>query len=282
MRKYSLSLFLFAGSPFLWAQAEKPIVAGDLSHEARSIPFNKRIIPDIETQIRTEVAIVLPESEKVMSVTCGDAGDAGSWVLVWSPESNVVVVKPTKQGMRTNLNVQADHGNVYTFALHEVSLIQGAHADLKVYIEPDAALREALKQPPKFVDARVAEEYKHAAELARADADASKVQAQQRLEQSTAAVSAKAPLQLKFDYQFDHSKKAPFHLDSIGHDDRFTYIYGKFSEPPAIFEIKDKQPALVAYDYEDGVYVIRKVVEQGQLRVGKKLMAFSKRVDGDL
>src|SRR4051794_24667230 len=60
------------------------------------------------------------------------------------------------------------------------------------------------------------------------------------------------------------------------------YIYGKFSEPPAIFEIKDKQPALVAYDYEDGVYVIRKVVEQGQLRIGKKLMAFSKRVDGDL
>jgi len=277
MRKFSLSVLLFAGS-FLSAQTEQKIVAGDLSHEARVIPYNKRTIADISSQIRTEVAIVLPDVEKVIAVTCGDAGDMGNWITVWSPDSNVVVVKPAKQGITTSLNIQSNHGIVYTFAIHEVSLVPGAHADLKVYIEPGDQVRQLLDQPPRYVDAKVAESYKQDAAAARAELDTTRKQAEASVSRAKAETQAKYPEQLKFNYNFDRSKKAPFTVSAIYHDERFTYIVGDFPEPPAIYETKDGQPALVSYEYEDGRYIIRKIVDQGTLRVGKKQMSFAKQV----
>jgi type IV secretory pathway VirB9-like protein len=277
MRKFSLSLVLFAASPLLWAQADVKIVS-QLNHQATVLAFNKMSIPELLTQIRTELALVLPEGETVISATCGDAGsELNGWVLVWSPQSNVVTVKPAKQGALSNLTIVSNHGNTYSFILKEVSLVPNAKADLKVYVDADQSIQESLKQPPKFVDAKVAEEYKHAAELARADLEATELAAKQAITRTRDETAAKAPTQIKFDYQFDRSNKAPFPVAAIGNDDRFTYIYGKFPEPPAIFEIKDGQPAIVPYDYEDGVYVIRNVVNEGELRVGKKQMPFRRK-----
>lgn len=283
MRKCSLSLVLFSGS-LVSAQTEQKVLSGDLSHEARLIPYNKRAIFDVYSQIRTEAAIVLPDAEKVMAVTCGDAGEMGNWITVWSPDSNVVVVKPAKQGATTSLNIQTNHGLIYTGVLHEVSLIPGAHADLKVYIQPDEEMRTPLNQPPKFVAASVADAYKHEAEMAHAEAavahakaDAAQKQAAAELDRTKAETEAKYPEKMKLGYIFDHSKKAPFPVDAIWNDGKFTYIAGHFSEPPAVFETKDGQPALIDCQYEDGVYVLRKVVDQGTLRVGKKQMAFERK-----
>ncbi len=274
MRKCSLS-FLFAGS-LLSAQTEQKIVSGELSHEARVILYSKRAIFDISAQIRTEVAIVLPDVEKVVAVTCGDAGDMGNWITVWSPDSNVVVVKPAKQGATTSINIQSNHGIIYTGVLHEISLTPGAHADLKVYVAPNDQMRAALDQAPKYVDAKVAESYKHDAEAAHAEVEATRKQAAAELGRTKAETEAKYPTEMKFGYTFAHGKKAPFVVNAIWHDDRFTYISGNFSEPPAVYETKDGQPALIDYQYENGVYILRKIVDQGTLRVGKKQMAFAK------
>lgn len=277
MRKFSLSLVLFSGS-LLSAQTEQKILSGELSHEARVIPYNKRAIFDVYSQIRTEAAIVLPDAEKVMAVTCGDAGEMGNWITVWSLDSNVIVVKPAKQGATTSINIQTDHKLIYTGVLHEVSLTPGAHADLKVYIQPDEEMRASLNQAPKFVAASIADGYKREAEAAHAEAEAAHKQAALDLDRTKAETEAKYPEKMKLGYTFDHSKKAPFPVDAIWNDGKFTYISGHFSEPPAVFETKDGQPALIDCQYEDGVYVLRKVVDQGTLRVGKKQMAFERKI----
>src|SRR4051812_7675914 len=131
MHKRSLALVLFAVSPFLRAQADVKILSR-LNHEATVLTFNRMSIPEVLTQIRTELALILPEGETVISATCGDAGgELNGWVLVWSPQSNVVTVKPAKQGALSNLTIVSNHGNTYSFILREVSLTPGAQAELK-------------------------------------------------------------------------------------------------------------------------------------------------------
>jgi hypothetical protein len=72
MRKTSLSFILFAASPLLWAQTDVKIVS-QLNHQAVAIPFNRMAIPELPTQIKTALAIILPEGETVISANCGDA-----------------------------------------------------------------------------------------------------------------------------------------------------------------------------------------------------------------
>ena len=53
-------------------------------------------------------------------------------------------------------------------------------------------------------------------------------------------------------------------------DQRFTYLLSDAPEAPALYEEKEGLPAMVAFDYEDGLYVARHVVGAGWLQVGKR------------
>ena len=55
------------------------------------------------------------------------------------------------------------------------------------------------------------------------------------------------------------------------HDGRFTYLRSTAQESPALYEVKDGKPALVAYDlHEDGLYIARHVLGEGWLKIGKQ------------
>ena len=55
------------------------------------------------------------------------------------------------------------------------------------------------------------------------------------------------------------------------HDGRFTYLRSRAQESPAIYELKDGKPSLVAYDLTpEGLYIARHVLGDGWLRIGKK------------
>ena len=45
-------------------------------------------------------------------------------------------------------------------------------------------------------------------------------------------------------------------------------------EMPAVYEVLDHVPNLVAYQVEQGMYVIAKVIEHGYLAIGKRRLAF--------
>ena len=51
-------------------------------------------------------------------------------------------------------------------------------------------------------------------------------------------------MQLKFDYTFK-ANEAPFDIQSIYHDDKFTYIKTNAPEKFSVYEMKDGKPNLM-------------------------------------
>ena len=107
--------------------------------------------------------------------------------------------------------------------------------------------------------------------------------AQTQAEQQIAAVRQQAegeinsfravyPTRLKFPYRLqDKALKWPFLVQGMWHDGQFTYLRSNAQESPALYEIKDGKPALVAYDLtEDGLYVARHLLGDGWLQIGKE------------
>jgi len=84
------------------------------------------------------------------------------------------------------------------------------------------------------------------------------------------------PLQLKFDYTFK-ANEAPFDIESIYHDDKFTYIKTNAPEKFSIYEMKDGKPNLVSYDLRQGTDIIPKVMDSGYVQLGKKKMDFTRK-----
>ncbi len=73
------------------------------------------------------------------------------------------------------------------------------------------------------------------------------------------------------------SNEAPFDIESIYHDDKFTYIKTSAPEKFSVYEMKDGKPDLVNYDLREGTYIIPKVMDSGYVELGKKRMEFSRR-----
>ncbi len=81
------------------------------------------------------------------------------------------------------------------------------------------------------------------------------------------------PLSLKFDYSF-HANEAPFDIEAIYHDDKFTYIKTDAPEKFSIYDMRDGKPNLVTYQLENGTYIIPEVMQSGYVELGKKRMDF--------
>ena len=83
------------------------------------------------------------------------------------------------------------------------------------------------------------------------------------------------PPALEFAYKFQRGRK-PFSVDAIYHDGRFTYIKASPDETPALYELRDGKPNLVNFDFQDGAFVVPKVLETGYLAIGKQKMGFER------
>jgi type IV secretion system protein VirB9 len=84
------------------------------------------------------------------------------------------------------------------------------------------------------------------------------------------------PTQLKFDYVYK-ANESPFDIQSIYHDDKFTYIKTNAPEKFSVYEMKDGKPNLVTYDLREGTYIIPKVMDDGYVELGKKRMSFTRK-----
>ena len=138
--------------------------------------------------------------------------------------------------------------------------------DLKVLIEPaDHSAIVAAGGPPQFVPA---------AQLERTKEQLAALQS--HVEQAVDEYKSAYQVQLKFDYTYK-ANEAPFDIQSIYHDDKFTYIKTNAPEKFSIYEMKDGKPDLVTYDLRDGTYVIPKVMDSGYVELGKKRMDFTRK-----
>jgi len=225
--------------------------------------------PVIRAGLLQSTLIVLPTEEKVANVFAGDTVD---WVFDGGHvASRFISVKPKVAGGSTDIHIVSDHGNEYTLELHEVSGDDDVHYDSKVLIEPaDKAAKDKLTQLPVFVPAADLDKAKQEAAAAQA-AQAATLKAEQTKEET---YRSQYPGSLHFDYVWDEKKGKELGLQQIWRDDEFTYLRGQFQETPALYEVKDKKPSLINFDFVNGLYTVPKDVDAGYLAIGKQKVEF--------
>jgi type IV secretory pathway VirB9-like protein len=227
---------------------------------ARTVQYHSQDIVPIHAKMKYTTLIEVPPTEKIMEAA---TGDKEFWIV--DVVSNFCFVHPAKEGISSNLNLITDKGNIYSFTLQDVSGTTET-PDLKVLIQPaDHSSIVASAGPSQFIPAAQLEQSKE--ELAAL---------QSHVEQAVDEYKSSYPLQLKFDYSYK-ANEAPFDIQSIYHDDKFTYIKTTAPEKFSVYEMKDGKPNLVSYDLREGTYIIPKVMDSGYVELGKKRMDFSRK-----
>ena len=236
------------------------------SQEARTVQVSERDVVAINARLRFTTVIVLPKEEQILDFVCGDKD---LWIV--NGTQNFAFVKPSKAASATNLNLITASGNIYSFSLVEGS---NAEPDLKVFIVPKEGtlLSSSVNSAPRFVDARVLDDYRAQVVQARKEADEQVRAEKAKFEAETTRFKVETPHTLKFAYTY---KDLPgFNVQAMYHDGKFTYIVANPQEVPALYEVKDDKPNLVEFRYENGLYVVNKVLDRGWLKIGKRTLHF--------
>jgi type IV secretory pathway VirB9-like protein len=227
---------------------------------ARTVQYHSQDIVPIHAKLKYTTLIEVPPTEKIMEAA---TGDKDFWIV--DVVGNFCFVHPAKAGISSNLNLITDKGNIYSFTLQDVSGTSDM-PDLKVLIVPaDHSAIVAASGPPQFVPAVQLEQTRQ--QLAAL---------QSHVEQAVDEYKSAYPVLLRFDYTFK-ANEAPFDIQSIYHDDKFTYIKTNAPEKFSVYEMKDGKPDLVTYDLRDGTYIIPKVMDSGYVELGKKRMDFTRK-----
>jgi type IV secretion system protein VirB9 len=235
-------------------------IAAVAQQSARTVQYHSQDIVAIRAKVKYTTLIELPTTEKIMEAA---TGDKDFWIV--DVVGNFCFVHPAKQGISSNLNLITDKGNIYSFTLQDISGSSG-DPDLKVIVEPaDRSAIVAASGPAQFVPAAQLEQSKQ--QIAAL---------QSHVEQAVDEYKSSYPTQLKFDYVYK-ANEAPFDIQSIYHDDKFTYIKTNAPEKFSVYEMKDGKPNLVTYDLREGTYIIPKVMDDGYVELGKKRMSFTRK-----
>jgi type IV secretory pathway VirB9-like protein len=227
---------------------------------ARTVQYHSQDIVPIRAKVKYTTLIEVPPTEKIMEAA---TGDKDFWIV--DVVGNFCFVHPAKQGISSNLNLITDKGNIYSFTLQDISASTDS-PDLKVIVEPaDRSAIVAASGPPQFVPA---------AQLAQSQQQLAVMQS--HVTQAVDEYKSAYPLQLKFDYTF-RANEAPFDIQSIYHDDKFTYIKTTAPEKFSVYEMRDGKPNLLNYELRDNTYIIPKVMDNGYVELGKKRMDFTRK-----
>ena len=270
----TLALFLACGLAF----------SGAASASGPSTPAPKQLEPSApRTIVVTEAAappvvragmlqstlILLPAEEKVANVFAGDTVD---WVFDGGHvASRFVSIKPKVANVSTDVHIISDHGNEYTLELREITGDEDPHFDSEVMIAPaDKAAKDRLTELPVFVPASELDRVKQELTAANAAAETERKAEETKNEQ----FRSQYPASLRFDYAWDKTKGKALGLEQIWRDDKFTYLRGQFQETPALYEVKDKKPSLINFDFSNGLYTVPKEIDSGYLAIGKQKVEF--------
>ena len=257
----------------------------------RTVTAGDTPIP-VLTQVRHTTTVVVPQPETIVDVV---AGDAEYWDV--SAASNVAYIKPLDAGVASNVTLVAASGRVWALLVAESSTDD---PDLVVHVE-DAERRtpeQAERQAPRIVSGGELAVYEAAVAAAQAERQAIAAAAADEVAgiwaQHDGAWSrwlADYPRRLRFPYRLEpEARQAPFLVDALWHDGRFTYLRSRAQETPALYELREADrrfgrtgldPSLVAYEvFDDGLYVADHVLGAGRLQIGDSQTEWSVDRDG--
>lgn len=241
---------------------------------ARVVKYSQNEIVPVRAKVRFSTLIVLPDSEDILDFT---TGDKDFWIV--NGVHNLCFVHPAQAGISTDLNLITASGHVYSFLLTEVSSEANAQPDLKIFIElKDQSSVGGQGFFQGYVPSSEAEAYKKETQTIRDEASAQVDAAQAQAKEQIEKFRYDYPAKLRFDYEIN--KKAsgqPFLVTAIYHDDAFTYIQSAAREKPTLYEVKDGKPNLINFEFQNGVYIVPKVLDSGYLAIGKKKITFLRR-----
>jgi type IV secretory pathway VirB9-like protein len=241
---------------------------------ARVVKYSQNDIVPVRAKVRFSTLIVLPDSEDILDFT---TGDKDFWIV--NGVHNLCFIHPAQAGISTDLNLITASGHVYSFLLTEISNEPNTQPDLKIFIEPkdqSSVGEQGFFQ--SYVPANEAEAYRKETQTIREQASAQVQASQTQAKEQIEKFRYEYPAKLRFDYQID--KKAstqPFLVSAIYHDDAFTYIQCAAREKPTLYEMKDGKPNLINFQFENGTYIVPKVMDSGYLAIGKKKLTFTRR-----
>ena len=224
-------------------------------------------IVEVRAKTRHTTVLVLPRGENILDFV---VGDSDYWHL--SGSANLAYLKPLDEKVQTNIALVCESGMIYSFLVKEAP-------DPHLVVRIESGRGTAPASRPAFVARSAVDDYREmartagqAARAAREAADLRSTRAESRAAEAVNQFRSDYPGRLSFAYQLD--KKAhewPFLVDAMWHDGQFTYLRSRAQESPAIYELKDGKPSLVAYDLTpEGLYIARHVLGDGWLRIGKK------------
>ena len=258
-----------AAAPSAASQQE----ATDAAASVIRVGDNPDRIIRVRTRVRHTTVIQLPGRENILDFV---VGDSEYWHLTGA--ANLAFLKPISEGVNTNVALVCESGRIYSFLVSE----QPGQPHLVVRIasaaESDPRISPTVHEPAFVARDQVAG-YQQMVEQARQTAVAAQAQAEQQIaavrQQAEVEINsfrAVYPTRIKFPYRLaDKARKWPFLVQGMWHDGQFTYLRCNAQESPALYEIKDGKPALVAYDLtEDGLYVARHLLGDGWLQIGKE------------
>lgn len=229
-------------------------------------------IVEIRTKIRHTTVLVLPKTENILDFV---VGDSDYWHL--SGAANLAYLKPIATGVRTNVTLVCASGRIYAFVASEGA--ESPHLVVRIERIGGGAGRAAESpHKPAFVSRTMVEGYQHAARqaseaalAAKTDAEARVNEAKQEAVKTIDQFRSAYPARLKWPYRLEkRAFERPFLVEALWHDGQFTYLRCRAQEAPALYEFKDGSPSLVSYDLsQDGLYVVRHVLGDGWLAIGK-------------
>jgi type IV secretory pathway VirB9-like protein len=239
------------------------IVAQPLAGQAtgiREVSASERSLIPLQTRLRYTTMIVLPETEEILDVICGDRD---WWVI--TATNNIAHVKPAKASAETNLNLVTASGAIYSFLISERN--GGGTPDLKVYV---TGLATETNGKRRYYSAAHVEELEAQLTQARTALEG----AARRAEEEAATFRQQYPTRLDFAYGSPKYER-PFLVRSMWHDGQFTYVKSDARELPALYEVKDGKPAVVNFQVQNGTYIVPKVLDRGYLALGNERFTFT-------
>ena len=253
------------GPPVLLAQQKAP----------RTVEVSATTAPPvIRTSLNESTLLELPAEEKVATVFGGNTDD---WIFnAGHVASRFISVKPKAAAAKssTNVHIISDHGNDYTLDLREVSAESGGFDSTVFLVQTDKDAQKKLADSPVFVPAAEVKEKEDRLEKEVAQAQAAAAEDKKTAEVAQEKYRSTYPSNLHFDYRWDESKARALGVRQIWDDGKFTYIQGKFEEPPVVYELKDKKGSLINFDFANGLYTVPKLLQNGYVAIGKSKVEF--------
>lgn len=240
---------------------------------SRIVKYSQNDIVPVHAKVRFSTLIVLPEGEEILDFT---TGDKDFWII--NGVHNLCFIHPAQTGISTDLNLITASGHVYSFLLTEISNEPNAQPDLKIFIEPkDQSSIGGQAFFQNYVPASEAEAYRKEIQTVREQANTEVAAAQTQAKEKIEQFRYQYPEKLRFDYRIaNKASNPPFLVTAIYHDDAFTYIQCAAREKPTVYEVKDGKPNLINFQFENGTYVIPKILDSGYLAIGKKKLMFAR------